>query len=119
MNMNDRDWYQHNIMEDMFLGAIYGDFAPEMGGAGRLTQIILGFTPFFGTICAIRDFFANVRQHDTVGAILNAVAAIPVFGGFVKVAKVLRAWRMLKRPTPLNLSHDQGIQERDPVWPLR
>jgi hypothetical protein len=105
--------YQHTVIEDMWLGAIHGDFAPEMGGGGRLTQAILGFVPIIGTLCAIRDCIADLIQRDLVGAVLNGFAAIPIIGGFSKLAKVIRAMRLLNHPAPLNLPADQGRQERD------
>ncbi len=85
------------VLDDIIQGAIRGDFAPEMGGAGRLTQLILGFVPGVSTVCALRDFIADRRQHDNLGAALNAIAMFPVVGGVSKVAAVIRAARRMSR----------------------
>lgn len=89
--------FHHTLMEDIYIGAVQGDFAPVMGGAGRLTQVVLGFVPFVGNVCAIRDLVADWGQHDHVGALLNGLAVVPVIGGVSKVAAVLRATRRMSK----------------------
>lgn len=76
---------------DVFNGAVRGDFAREMGTAGAITQIILGFVPGVGTVCAIRDCIADHRKRDRLGFWLNVLALAPFLGGFPKTAEVLRA----------------------------
>lgn len=87
----------HTLMEDIYIGAVHGDFAPVMGGAGRLTQVVLGFVPVVGNICALRDLAADWQQRDHIGALLNGLAIVPVVGGFSKVAAVLRATRRMSK----------------------
>ncbi len=89
--------YKHPLLHDIYLGAVRGDFAPEMGGAGRLTQVVVGFMPFFGTVCALRDMLADARLRDWLGTGLNAAACLPFIGGLSKVAAVLRAVRRTGR----------------------
>lgn len=88
---------QHTVLQDVVLGAVKGDFALEIGGAGRLAQVILGFVPVIGTVCALRDVVADWQQHDLVGVILNALAAIPTVGGVAKIAAVARASRRMAK----------------------
>ena len=88
---------QHSLLHDIIIGAVEGDFAPIMGGAGRLTQVVLGFVPGIGNVCAVRDCIADWQQHDHTGALLNAIAVIPVVGGFSKIAAVLRATRRMSK----------------------
>jgi hypothetical protein len=75
---------------DIYAGAVRGDFAFRLGFWGRVAQIICGFVPGVGTVCAARDFIADRRMGDNVGAILNALALIPFLGGFPKTAAVIR-----------------------------
>jgi hypothetical protein len=88
---------QHTLLYDVYVGAVHGDFAPVMGGAGRLTQVILGFIPGIGNVCALRDLMADWRLHDHTGVLLNGLAIIPVIGGFSKMAAVLRATRRMSK----------------------
>jgi hypothetical protein len=78
---------------DIYAGAVHGDFAPRLGIPGALTQIVLGFVPVIGTVCAARDFVANRRKGDRLGAVLNALALIPFLGGFPKTAAVIHSVR--------------------------
>lgn len=94
------------LIGDVLNGAVRGDFAPELGLAGALTQVVLGFVPVVGTMAALRDFFADWRHHDRLGTLLNALAVIPLAGGFAKTADVLhnlhhvnQVWRALHRPS--------------------
>jgi hypothetical protein len=74
---------------DVYNGAVLGDFAREKRLGGALTQIIFGFTPGVGTICAARDCIADLRYRDALGFILNLLALIPVFGGVSKTLDVI------------------------------
>ncbi len=80
-----------SFLGDIYAGAVRGDFAPTLGVPGILTQIIVGFIPVVGTVCAARDFIADRRNHDRLGALLNALALIPFLGGFPKTAAVLHS----------------------------
>jgi hypothetical protein len=80
-----------SVLADIYAGAVRGDFAPTLGVAGIVTQIIVGFLPGIGTICAARDFIADRRNHDRLGTLLNALALIPFLGGFPKTAAVLHS----------------------------
>jgi hypothetical protein len=82
---------------DVFNGAVLGDFAREVGAAGAVTQVILGFIPGVGTVCAIRDCIADHRRRDRLGFWLNVLALAPFLGGFPKTAEVLRALRHVRR----------------------
>ena len=78
------------LLRDVYNGAVRGDYASELGLAGVVTQIALAFTPGFGTLCALRDGFADWGTRDGVGVVLNLLALIPLLGGFPKTAAVLR-----------------------------
>lgn len=88
---------EHTLIQDIFLGAVQGDFAQEIGGAGRLTQVVLAFVPGIGSICAFRDMLADWQYDDKVGATLNAIAILPFVGSVSKLAAVFRAARRMSR----------------------
>lgn len=79
------------LVRDVLNGALRGDFARNLGFFGGLTQIIIGFLPLFGTLAAMRDLLADLKYHDRFGCVFNALALVPVFGGFSKTVDVLRA----------------------------
>lgn len=81
------------FIADVFNGAVRGDYTPYLGIAGHVTQAVFGFIPIIGTICALRDFFADRRKKDNFGAFLNFLALIPFLGGFPKTALVIRSIR--------------------------
>jgi hypothetical protein len=85
------------LLGDIYNGAVRGDFARELGLAGALTQMILGYTPGFGTLCASRDLIADLRQRDRLGAALNFLALFPVLGGFPKTAAVIQHVHLVGR----------------------
>jgi hypothetical protein len=78
-----------SVAFDMYRGAIWGDFDRELEVAGALTQAAIGFIPGVGTACALRDVIACIGRRDLLGIVLNALAAIPVFGGLAKTAEAL------------------------------
>jgi hypothetical protein len=80
---------------DVLNGALRGDYTPHLGIPGLLTQAVLGYVPVIGTCCAARDYLADRRHGDTVGAVLNALSLIPFLGGFPKTAHVVRSVRTL------------------------
>jgi hypothetical protein len=81
---------RYRLLPDLYRGAVLGDFAPELGLAGILTQLVLAFVPLIGTVCAVRDFVADRGHGDGLGALLNLLAIIPVLGGFPKTAVVMK-----------------------------
>lgn len=87
---------QHvSVLADVVNGALRGDFARQLGPAGVITQMVLGFVPVAGTLAAVRDLFASWRAGDMLGVLLNAMAVFPIFGGFAKTAEVLHHLRRL------------------------
>lgn len=78
-----------SFWRDLYNGAVLGDFAREKRLPGALTQIVLGFIPGVGTVCAARDCVADLRYRDLLGFCLNLLALVPVFGGFSKTVEVL------------------------------
>jgi len=78
---------------DIYNGAVHGDFTPHLGMAGHITQAVLSFVPILGNLCALRDFIADRRKHDNLGAFLNLLAIVPFFGGFPKTAAIMRSVR--------------------------
>ena len=78
-----------HVLPDILNGAFRGDWTPRLGVAGAVTQAIVFYIPVIGTLCAIRDFFACLHKHDSLGSILNALAVFPVLGGFPKTADVI------------------------------
>jgi hypothetical protein len=78
-----------HLLPDVLNGAFLGDWAPRLGVAGSVTQAVVFYLPVIGTLCAIRDLFACLHKHDSLGAILNALAIFPVLGGFPKTAEVI------------------------------
>jgi hypothetical protein len=78
-----------HLLPDIWNGAIKGDYTKRLGLAGAVTQALIFYIPGVGTICAVRDYFACRRKHDTLGAILNLLAVFPVLGGFPKTAEVI------------------------------
>jgi hypothetical protein len=89
------------LLLDIYLGAIHGDYARQLGVAGYLTQAVCSFIPVVGQLFALRDLFADLGQHDGVGVVLNFLALIPVLGGFPKTFRILRAVRDLGNATRL------------------
>lgn len=82
-----------SFIEDVFNGAVLGDYANNLGLSGHVIMAVLGFVPVIGTFCAIRDFFADRRKKDGWGMFLNLLALIPFLGGFPKTAAVLHTVR--------------------------
>jgi len=81
---------KRSLIGDIWVGAVVGDFAHEIGLAGVITQVVCSFTPGVGTLCAIRDVFADLRRRDWLGVALNVLAFIPVAGGVSKTIDVIR-----------------------------
>lgn len=84
-------------LRDIWRGAVVGDFARDKGILGTATQIVFGFLPGIGDICAVRDFIADWRAHDIVGAMLNVLGLVPVFGGFPKAIDALHTAHQIGR----------------------
>lgn len=85
------------LLPDIYNGAVWGEFAVELGPAGAFTLTLLAFVPVIGTLCALRDLVASLYHVDGLGALLNALALVPVLGGVSKTAEVLRHARVLSR----------------------
>ncbi|HEY7832751.1 MAG TPA: hypothetical protein VIG30_04195 [Ktedonobacterales bacterium] len=83
-----------SVAVDFYNGAVRGDFAPELGLAGITAQVVFGFVPVIGTLCALRDLIACRRYHDGLGMVLNGFSLIPFLGGLPKVAEVARSVRL-------------------------
>ncbi len=88
---------KYTLAEDIYGGAVRGDFDEHLGLAGYITQAALAFIPVVGQVCAARDFIADRRRGDTVGAILNLFVLFPFVGGISKVVLVARGIRHLPR----------------------
>jgi hypothetical protein len=84
-------------VRDIYRGAVRGGFARDLGLAGALTQVALGYCPGLGTFCASRDLLADLRHRDRLGALLNGLALIPIFGGFSKTVAVLHHTHQIGR----------------------
>ncbi len=82
--------HKRSVFGDIMRGAFLGDFANDLGIAGAVIQIIFGFTPGVGDICAIRDSIADLLRRDWLGLGLNILALVPVAGGFPKTVEVIR-----------------------------
>ena len=85
------------LVRDIVRGAVLGDFAPALGLAGAVTQVVLGYLPVVGTLAALRDAAAAWRRRDRPGCALNLLAVVPVIGGVAKTVEVLRDARRLGR----------------------
>lgn len=80
---------RYSLLRDVFDGAVLGDAAPRLHLAGALTQILLGYMPVIGTLCAVRDFVVSHRRGHTVAAALNLLSVLPIFGGVPKTMAVI------------------------------
>jgi hypothetical protein len=79
----------YSLLRDIVDGAVLGDAAPRLHLAGALTQIILGYVPVIGTLCALRDFVVCQRNGHRIAAALNLFSVLPVFGGVPKTMAVI------------------------------
>ena len=79
----------YSLFRDIAHGALLGDAGPRLRFPGALTQIVLGYVPIVGTLCALRDFVACHRSGRTLAAGLNFLALLPVFGGLPKTVEVI------------------------------
>ncbi len=82
---------------DLYRGVVWGDFDLQLGVAGAIAQSAVGFVPGVGTITALRDLIACLRQRDLLGIVLNILAAFPVFGGLAKTADALHTLHRYQR----------------------
>lgn len=106
-----------HLLPDVLRGAFLGDWAPRLGVAGSVTQAVVFYLPVIGTLCAIRDLFACLHKHDSLGAILNALAIFPVLGGFPKTAEVIHNFVTINhayRTTRIATGHtkESGVDAR-------
>lgn len=82
--------HRYSLLRDIWKGAVQGEYADHLGLVGALTRIAIGFIPVVGTACALRDYFACRRKRDNIGAALNAMALLPIAGGFPQAAETIR-----------------------------
>lgn len=101
---------RRSFIGDVTAGALLGDFARDLGIAGATTQAALGFVPLIGSVCAVRDLTADLRHHDRVGALLNALALIPFIGGFSKTFEVIRSSAHIGHA--VHITYQQAERER-------
>ncbi|HEX9068703.1 MAG TPA: hypothetical protein VF807_08030 [Ktedonobacterales bacterium] len=87
---------RHGFLTDIWYGAVLGDFDRTKRIPGALTQIIFGYLPVVGSICAARDALACLQQRDGVGVLLNALSFIPVVGGVAKTLDVVHGTMRLR-----------------------
>jgi hypothetical protein len=99
-----------SFLVDVWNGAVRGDFAPRLGIAGVVTQVIFGFTPILGTLCALRDLIADWRHRDRVGVLLNALAFVPLLGGFPKMVEAVRGVHQVGRVLHVTYHARQACQ---------
>jgi hypothetical protein len=97
MGMGSPNGKQPTILADVTRGALQGDFAPELGLPGAVTQVALTFVPVVGTLCGLRDAAADKRRGDNVGVALNLMSVLPVVGGLAKAVELGRHARRLRR----------------------
>jgi hypothetical protein len=88
---------QPSVLADVARGALQGDFAPELGLPGAVTQVMLTYVPVVGTICGLRDAAADQRRGDYKGVALNLLSIVPVVGGMAKALELTRHAQRLKR----------------------
>jgi hypothetical protein len=100
-------------LRDILRGAFLGDYARDLGVLGAITMAVLGFVPVIGTLCALRDLFANWRHHDRVGVVLNLLAVFPVFGGFPKLLEVIRGAHHIGRAVTASSDQRKPAPVRD------
>lgn len=81
------------LWRDALNGAALGDFAPELGLAGAVTQVTLSAIPVIGDVCDVRDAIASIGRGDRVDVALNLLAMTPALGSVAKVAAVARRTR--------------------------
>jgi hypothetical protein len=82
---------RYSFIGDIYAGAVRGDYADNLRAPGITVQLICGFLPGIGTLCALRDFFADRRRGDRLGMALNALGLVPFLGGFPKTAAVIHS----------------------------
>jgi hypothetical protein len=82
---------------NLYRGVVWGDFDLQLGVTGAIAQSVIGFVPGVGTITALRDLIACLRQRDLLGILLNILAAFPVFGGLAKTADALHTLHRYQR----------------------
>ena len=97
MGMGSPNGKQPTVLADIARGALQGDFAPELGLPGAVTQVALTFVPVVGTLCGLRDAAADKRRSDNVGVALNLISILPVVGGMAKAVELGRHARRLRR----------------------
>ena len=103
------------ILRDMLRAVLLGDFAPDLGPAGAITQVVLACTPVVGALCAVRDMAADFTHRDRLGCLLNALVLLPVLGG---IAKTLDVIHHSQRVEPARVSPPTPQQGHPSDWLL-
>jgi hypothetical protein len=114
----ERTQERTSVLSDVLSGAIAGDFSKQLGPAGALTQMVLGFVPVLGTLTALRDLLADLSTGDGLGVLLNLIALIPVLGGFAKTAEVLHHLRRLHASIQRRNGHNGSAPTRPAISEL-
>jgi len=87
------------LVFDVYRGVVWGDFDQDLRVGGAVAQAVVGFVPVVGTITAVRDLLACLRQRDLLGIVLNLLALFPVLGGLAKTADALHTIHRYHRAT--------------------
>lgn len=90
---------RYSIIGDVWKGAVLGDFARGLHLPGAISQIAVGYFPVIGTLCSARDYIADRRSGDNIGAFLNLLGLIPIAGGFPHTAEVIHRAAFLREVT--------------------
>lgn len=96
-NDNGLGGFARYVARDAARGALLGDLDPNLGLAGTATQIALSYVPFVGTVANGRDLIGDWRNGNRSGAVLSALAMVPVAGGLAKTFAVARNTNRIRR----------------------
>jgi len=100
---------RYSFIGDIYSGAVRGDFATNLRAPGIATQLLFGFVPLIGQLCALRDFVANRRRGDRIGMTLNVLGLVPFLGGFPKTAAIIHGIHHVGRA--IHQTHRAGSQQ--------
>ena len=101
----------YSFLGDIYAGAVRGDYATDLRAPGITVQLILGFVPVIGTLCALRDFLADRRRGDRLGMVLNFLGLVPFLGGFPKTAAVIHGIHHVGRAIHQTHRQRQGMAD--------
>jgi len=109
-NLYPQPTRRYSFFGDIYAGAVRGDFAEDLRVPGIATQLVLGFVPVVGTMCALRDFVADRRRGDRLGMALNLLGVVPFLWGFPKTAAIIHSVHHVGRA--IHQTHRSGTQPR-------